>query len=94
MLCVSSLYFTAILPYFSIDYRLFQILFFFSTDPFCSVWCLNCGEVWTLGVWGELACNKMLFNPLPQLGTWCPAFVCVYMYVCVCVCVCMFGGLS
>ena len=29
-----------------------------------------------------------LFNPLPQfsrLGTWCPAFVCMYVYVCVCV---------
>ena len=39
----------------------------------------------------------MLFNPPPQfsrLGTWCPAFVCMYVYVCVCVCVCVFGGLS
>ena len=44
-------------------------------------------------MWGELACHKRLFNPPPQfsrLGTWCPAFVCMYVYVCVCV----FGGLS
>ena len=54
---------------------------------------VTCCEVWTLGVWGELACHKRLFNPPPQfsrLGTWCPAFVCMYVYVCVCV----FGGLS
>ena len=53
---------------------------------------VTCCEVWTLGVWGELACHKRLFNPPPQfsrLGTWCPAFVCMYVYVCVCVCVCV-----
>ena len=27
---------------------------------------------------------------LSRLGTWCPAFVCMYVYVCVCMCV--FGG--
>ena len=63
--------------------------FIFSTDPlFCPVSChavsviVTCCEVWTLGVW---ACHKRLFN----LGTWCPAFVCMYVYVCVCVCVCL-----
>ena len=35
----------------------------FSTDSFYSVWCLAvgefvCSEVWTLGVWGGLACHK------------------------------------
>ena len=34
---------------------------------FCSVSChavrvVTCCEVWTLGVWGELACHKRLFN--------------------------------
>ena len=36
-----------------------------------------CCKVWTLGVWGELACHERLFNPPPQfsrLGTWCPTF--------------------
>ena len=58
-----------------------------------SVSCCQCDcEVWTLGVWGELACHKRLFNPPPQfsrLGTWCPAFVCMYVYVCACGCVCV-----
>ena len=62
---------------------------------FCRGFCtlvlfiVTCCEVWTLGVWGELACRKRLFNPPPQfsrVGTWCPAFVCMYVYVCVCVC--------
>ena len=38
-----------------------------------------CHWVWTLGVWGELACHKRLFNPPPQfsrLGTWCPTLLC------------------
>ena len=88
-------------PYESLFFycRLFQILvlYIFSTNPFfCSVSChavsviVTCCEVWTLGVWGELACHKRLFNPPPQfsrLCTWCPAFVCMYVYVCVCVCV-------
>ena len=75
-----------------IDRLLFQILptIFVLCGVMLSVWLFFCSEVWTLGVWGELACHKRLFNPPPQfsrLGTWCPAFVCVYMYVCVCVCV-------
>ena len=79
----------------------FQILYFSLPILFIlcgvilSVSLFTCVEVWTLGVWGELACHKGLFNPPPQfsrLGMWCPAFVCVCM--CMCVCVCVFGGLS
>ena len=36
-----------------------------------------CGESWH-AIKGSL-----------RLGTWCPAFVCMYVYVCVCVCVCL-----
>ena len=54
-----------------------------------SIFVVVCCKVWTLGVWGELACHKRLFNPPPQfsrLGTWCPTFLCAS--VCL---VCVFG---
>ena len=54
-----------------------------------SIFVVVCCKVWTLGVWGELACHKRLFNPPPQfsrLGTWCPTFLCAN--VCL---VCVFG---
>ena len=77
-------------------YRLFQILVLYLFSVLCRCHAVSvivtCCEVWTLGVWGELACHKRLFNPPPQfsrLGTWCPAFVCMYVYVCACVCVCV-----
>ena len=47
-----------------------------------------CCKVWTLGVWGELACHKRLFNPPPQfsrLGTWCPTFLCASVLFVLCV---------
>ena len=46
-------------------------------------------RAWSLGVWGELASRKRLFNPPPQfsrLGTQGPALVllfCVVLFVCV-----------
>ena len=57
-----------------------------------SVCLFACSEVRTLGVWGELACHKRLFNPLPHFQGWAPGVLPVC--VCVCVCVCVFGGLS
>ena len=39
-------------------------------------------------MWGELACHKRPPPQFSRLGTWCPAFVCMYVYVCV------YGGLS
>ena len=45
-------------------------------------------------MWGELACHKRPPPQFSRLGTWCPAFVCMYVYVCVCVGMCVFGGLS
>ena len=47
-----------------------------------------CCKVWTLGVWGELACHKRLFNPPPQfsrLGTWCPTYICKYCLSHICI---------
>jgi hypothetical protein len=40
-----------------------------------------------LGVWGELASHKRLFNPPPQfsrLGTQCPALMSCHVYLCMC----------
>ena len=40
-----------------------------------------------LGVWGELASHKRLFNPAPQfsrLGIQCPALVSCHLYLCMC----------
>jgi hypothetical protein len=31
-----------------------------------------CHWVWALGVWGELACHKRLFNPPPSSQGWAP----------------------
>ena len=52
----------------------------------CGCHCLWCG-VWILGVWGELASHKRLFNPPPQfsrLGTQCPALMSCHVYLCMC----------
>ena len=53
-----------------------------------------------LGVWGELASHKRLFNPPPRfsrLGTQCPALMSCHVYLCMCVLygyfgVCEYGG--
>ena len=103
-----ALYKSLVFFHFIVIFSIFLYIFFTDLFLFCVVsYCqCGCGEVWTLGVWGELACHKRLFNPLPQflrLGTWCPAFVCVCVCtmcvcvcvcVCVCACVCVFCGLS
>ena len=81
---------------FIILYRVYISIFlltyftiFLPTLVLCGVMLsVCCSQVWTLEVWGELACHKRLFNPprqLSRLGTWYPAFVCV----CVCMCVCV-----
>ena len=60
-------------------YYIFSIAFIFFLPPMYSIFVVVCCKVWTLGVWGELACHKRLFNPPPQfsrLGTWCPTFLC------------------
>ena len=75
--------------FFSFFFFLKIVLFFLSlyTYNFIFFYCLCivtvivivCHWVWTLGVWGELACHKRLFNPPPQfsrLGTWCPTLLC------------------
>ena len=52
---------------------------FFYCLSIVTVIVIVCHWVWTLGVWGELACHKRLFNPPPQfsrLGTWCPTLLC------------------
>ena len=70
-------------------YYIFSIAFIFFLPPMYSIFVVVCCKVWTLGVWGELACHKRLFNPPPQfsrLGTWCPTFLCAS--VCL---VCVFG---
>ena len=55
-------------------------------------------RAWSLGVWGELASRKRLFNPPPQfsrLGTQGPALVfCVVLFVIVCCVVEMEVGIS
>ena len=80
-----------ILYNFSTAYIFYYIIFFLSLLYFFYHLCIVvvCCKVWTLGVWGELACHKRLFNPPPQfsrLGTWCPTFLCAS--VCL---VCVFG---
>ena len=59
-----------------LQYTLCYILcFLYGGDGFC--------VIWPLGVWGELASYKRLFNPLLQfsrLGTWCPTG-CLDVYV-------------
>ena len=105
----SILYFIFLLTYFT-DYfycLLYFQIFYLYTVYADSVWCHAVSVfvcpyrgVWTLGVWGELACHKRLFNPPPQfsrLGTWCPAFVCVLGGFCIwveglCVVSCRGGG--
>ena len=40
-----------------------------------------------MGMWGELASHKRLFNPPPQflrLGTQCPALMSHHVYLCMC----------
>ena len=49
-------------------------------------------EVWTLGVWGELACHKRLLTHCPSSQGWAPGVL--PLCACMCMCVCVFGGLS
>ena len=82
-------FFTAVLFIFMyiFFYRLF-IFFYRLCIVYIYIFVVVCCKVWTLGVWGELACHKRLFNPPPQfsrLGTWCPTFLCASVLFVSCV---------
>ena len=74
----------------------FQILFFFSTDPFCSVWCHAVSVVVTVLVvrFGHWVCGeswhaiKGSLTHRPSSQGWAPGVLPL------CVSMCMFGGLS
>ena len=65
------------------------ILLLFVRRMLCVICMLS--RAWSLGVWGELASCKRLFNPPPQflrLGTQGPALVllcCLLLYVALCI---------
>ena len=67
--------------FYELFYKVFMLFYLNLIYIFMCIYLLFivCCKVWTLGVWGELACHKRLFNPPPQfsrLGTWCPTYIC------------------
>ena len=79
-------FFTAVL--FIFIYIFLPSLYIFLPPLYSIFFVVVCCKVWALGVWGELACHKRLFNPPPQfsrLGTWCPTFLCASVLFVSCV---------
>ena len=75
------LFFSKCLVFYELFYKVFMLFYSNLIYTFMCIYLLFivCCKVWTLGVWGELACHKRLFNPPPQfsrLGTWCPTYIC------------------
>ena len=73
--------FSKCLFFYELFYKVFMLFYLNLIYIFMCIYLLFivCCKVWTLGVWGELACHKRLFNPPPQfsrLGTWCPTYIC------------------
>ena len=71
--------------FYELFYKVFMLFYSNLIYIFMCIYLLFivCCKVWTLGVWGELACHKRLFNPRPQfsrLGTWCPTYIIMCKY--------------
>ena len=85
-------FFTAVLFIFSFLLRIYFSTVFIFFYRLCIVYIffvVVCCKVWTLGVWGELACHKRLFNP-PVLKA---GHLVSYLFMCKCVVclVCVLG---
>ena len=73
--------FSKCLFFYELFYTVFMLFYLNLIYIFMCIYLLFivCCKVWTLGVWGELACHKRLFNPplqFSRLGTWCPTYIC------------------
>ena len=92
--CFTKFFYCCSISYFILFYvYIFLLSLYIFLLPLYSIiiykyFVVVCCKVWTLGVWGELACHKRLFNPPPQfsrLGTWCPTFLCASVLFVSCV---------
>ena len=71
--------------------------FYFYTQIYILLLCIVtvivivCHWVWTLGVWGELACHKRLLTHRPSSQGWAPGVLPCCVQLC-CLCLCMYLG--